>query len=124
MSRMVAWPVPSNVTSCRPPVAVASSEKVTEPPGRALVTSTCTDPPERKEARAALKRLDADIAAGAGDGVAETVGADREAGAVADGSAVLLAVEPQPASVPRPSKADSVSVIALPRVGRIVLITE
>jgi hypothetical protein len=91
-------------------VAVASSEKATEPPGRAPATSTCTDPAERREERAALKRLDADIAAGAEDAVAETVGED---GAVADGSAVLLALELQPASVPRPSKADSVSVIVL-----------
>jgi hypothetical protein len=105
-------------------VAVASSEKVTEPPGRAPVTSTCTDPAERKEERAALSRLDADIVAGAEDAVAETVGADGETGAVADGIAVLLAVEPQPASVPRPSKADSVRVTALTRVGRIVLIPE
>src|ERR1700733_7215974 len=110
MSRMVAWPVPSNVTSCRPPVAVASAEKVTEPPGRAPVSSTCTDPAERKEERAALKRLDADIAAVAEDAVAETVG---DVGTVADGRAGLLGLELQPTSVPRPSKADSVSVIVL-----------
>jgi hypothetical protein len=66
------------------------------------------------------RRAGADFAAGAA-GDADPV---RLAGLVAAGPAELLPLPVQPASAPIPSSADIVSVIALARVCRCVLMGE
>jgi hypothetical protein len=78
------------------------------------VMSTCTEPPDRTAARAALSRPAAGIAgAGAVDRLAEATGVARAADALDDGGAALLPPDVQPASMPSPSRAAAVSVIAL-----------
>src|SRR5579863_5812118 len=116
MSRMVARPVPSIVMTCRPPLALASSENATWPLGLLAVMSTCTEPPAVRAARAALSRPAADMPAG---GALAGAAGDRMADAAGD--APPLPPEVQPASIPSPSSANTVRVIALAGDGRCVL---
>src|SRR6478736_6745752 len=112
MSKMVTRPPLESVTTCRPPLAVSSSEKWIEPLAELSVMSTCTEPPERTAACAACRKADGDRVPGddATAAGAAAVAADR-AGALVGGGVVLLPPLVQPARRPTPASTDRVRAV-------------
>src|ERR1700726_1539725 len=110
MNKMVTCPVVPSVMTCRPPLAVESSENANVPCDVLWLVSTCTEPAERRVASAPLSRAGAVFGTGVADALAagaavpEAV-AEAAPEAVPDAAAELLPAPLQPASAPAPSSA-------------------